>query len=199
MGIASRAFTARFMITCSTWFGSALIRPRPLPSTVSSRMLSPMRRRSSSLIPTTTQLRSMSRGCKTCLRLNASSLCVKAAARAAAFSISSRFEAASSSCWQSRSMAAYPKITVRRLLKSCATPPARRPTASIFNDWRNCSSSSWCSTIRRSTRATISSGAICSTLRLGLRIRRQEPAGDPREPSAWQSAGTGGPANRWQS
>ena len=33
-------------------------------------------------------------------------------------------------------------MTVRRLLKSWATPPARRPTASIFCDCRSCSSSS---------------------------------------------------------
>ena len=30
-----------------------------------------------------------------------------------------------------------------RLLKSCATPPASRPIASIFCDWRSCSSSCW--------------------------------------------------------
>ena len=33
-------------------------------------------------------------------------------------------------------------IAVSRLLKSCAMPPARRPTASIFCEWRSCSSSS---------------------------------------------------------
>ena len=38
-------------------------------------------------------------------------------------------------------MSAYPWITVSRLLKSCATPPASRPTASSFCDCRNCSSS----------------------------------------------------------
>src|SRR6185437_6719346 len=32
-------------------------------------------------------------------------------------------------------------INVNRLLKSCATPPARRPKASIFCDWRSSSSS----------------------------------------------------------
>src|SRR5258708_1495562 len=34
----------------------------------------------------------------------------------------------------------YPLMTVSRLLKSWATPPASRPTASIFCNWRNCSS-----------------------------------------------------------
>ena len=32
-------------------------------------------------------------------------------------------------------------ITMSRLLKSWAMPPASRPTASIFCDWRSCSSS----------------------------------------------------------
>ncbi len=31
-------------------------------------------------------------------------------------------------------------IAVSRLLKSCAMPPASRPTASIFCEWRSCSS-----------------------------------------------------------
>src|SRR3989442_8412772 len=34
----------------------------------------------------------------------------------------------------------YPLITVRRLLKSWAMPPASCPIASIFWDWRNCAS-----------------------------------------------------------
>ena len=32
-------------------------------------------------------------------------------------------------------------MLIRMLLKSCATPPARRPIASSFCDWRSCSSS----------------------------------------------------------
>ena len=39
---------------------------------------------------------------------------------------------------------AWPRMTVRMLLKSCATPPASWPMASIFCDWRNCSSSRRC-------------------------------------------------------
>ena len=37
------------------------------------------------------------------------------------------------------------RSTVSRLLKSCATPPASRPTASIFCAWRNWASSCLCS------------------------------------------------------
>ena len=33
-----------------------------------------------------------------------------------------------------------PRMAVSRLLKSCATPPASCPTASIFCAWRNCAS-----------------------------------------------------------
>ena len=40
---------------------------------------------------------------------------------------------------------AMPLITVSRLLKSCATPPARRPTISIFCACCSCSSSCRCS------------------------------------------------------
>src|SRR6266496_4117063 len=36
-------------------------------------------------------------------------------------------------------------MAVSRLLKSCATPPANCPIASILCDWRNCSSSARCS------------------------------------------------------
>ena len=36
-----------------------------------------------------------------------------------------------------RMTSAYPLMTISRLLKSCATPPASRPTASIFCAWRN--------------------------------------------------------------
>ena len=32
-------------------------------------------------------------------------------------------------------------MAVRILLKSCATPPASEPMASIFCEWRSCSSS----------------------------------------------------------
>ena len=39
-----------------------------------------------------------------------------------------------------RALSAWPTMAVRTLLKSCATPPASRPTASSFWAWRNCSS-----------------------------------------------------------
>src|SRR5437667_125345 len=53
-GMASRAFTARFMTTCSICPGSALTRPRPASSAAFKLMSSPKRRVSSlSMLPTT--------------------------------------------------------------------------------------------------------------------------------------------------
>ena len=46
----------------------------------------------------------------------------------------------------------YPEITISRLLKSWAMPPARRPTASIFWAWRSC-----CSRARRSVTSSAKS------------------------------------------
>ena len=63
------------------------------------------------------------------------------AERSAALRISSRFANAGcsgSSC--SMASSAWPRITPSRLLKSWATPPASRPTDSIFWLWRSCSS-----------------------------------------------------------
>src|ERR1051326_1123817 len=90
----------------------------------------------------TTSLRSMRRGSSTCLREKARSCRVSAAARRAALRISSR-----SSIWRVLPLnsavrrSVYPTIAVRMLLKSCATPPASCPTASIFCDCSSCSSS----------------------------------------------------------
>ncbi len=42
------------------------------------------------------------------------------------------------------SIAACEKITVSRLLKSWATPPARRPTLSIFCAWVSSASRRFC-------------------------------------------------------
>ena len=47
----------------------------------------------------------------------------------------------SSSCGSRSCSAVLPRMTVRMLLKSCATPAASRPTASIFCAWRSSFSS----------------------------------------------------------
>src|SRR5712691_8880068 len=53
VGIASRAFTARLMMICSIWPGSAFTTPRSRASTVVSWMSSPISRLSSFSVPAT--------------------------------------------------------------------------------------------------------------------------------------------------
>src|SRR5260370_67332 len=73
----------------------------------------------------TMALRSRIFGCRTCLRLKASNCRTSVTARSAASSIR-RISVRNSGrsrqrCW---AISTYPLIMVRRLLKSCATPPA---------------------------------------------------------------------------
>ena len=145
-GIASRAFTTRFMITCSIWPGSALTVPRSGAATVTIRTSSPISRRSMRSRPATRALRSISRGCSACLRLKESSCRVIEAARSAALRICSTYSRrGSTSPRSSWSRSALPRMAVRTLLKSWATPPASLPTASIFCAWRSCPSRARCS------------------------------------------------------
>ena len=142
-GMASRAFRARLTSTCSTWPGSACTSPRSAPSAVTTSMCSPIRRCSILFVSTTIVFRSTMRGCSTCLRPKARSCCVSDAARCAACSIAST-SARRPTSRASRLPSRKPLctvMTVSRLLKSCATPPARRPTASSFCAWYRRSSS----------------------------------------------------------
>ena len=66
-------------------------------------------------------------------------------------------------------------MAVSRLLKSCATPPASRPTASIFCDSRSCSSRcrrSLMSRDRPSTAVTVWPSAFTGTRRVLSQTRR---------------------------
>ena len=68
-----------------------------------------------------------------CFRENANSCWVSEAALSAAlFASASRPPAGSDGESFMRARDTFPMMAVNRLLKSCATPPARRPTASIF-------------------------------------------------------------------
>ena len=99
-----------------------------------------MRRWSILCMFTTTELRSSTWVASTCLWLKARSWRVKAAARWAVLRMSSSSWLSlwlRPSRWTMSSQ--RPVMTVRRLLKSWATPPASRPTASIFCDWRSSS------------------------------------------------------------
>src|SRR5207253_9801078 len=83
--MASRTFTTRFTMTCSSWPGSALLRPSAGGRTVRSATSSPIRRRSMDSMFSTTALRSRTLGWRTCLRLKARSWRVSWVARMAVF------------------------------------------------------------------------------------------------------------------
>src|SRR6266513_245019 len=147
-GIASRALTTRLTRICSSCPGSAATYPRATQLEAIA-MSSPIRRRSIGSTVDTTVFMSSTLGCRICFRLNARSCLVSPDARSAAFLIcftsSLRGSVGSN---PSMMISVLSLITVRRLLKSWAIPPASRPTASIFCDCRNCSSR-----LRRSVRS----------------------------------------------
>ena len=90
----------------------------------------------------TRAFRSTTCGSSTCLRLKARSWRTRRAARSAAPMTCCTFRRRGSSASRPRrSSSPCPMMTMSRLLKSWAMPPASRPTASIFWDWRSCSSS----------------------------------------------------------
>ena len=137
-GMASRAFTARFMRTCCIWLGSTLTRPEPSTGSTDSSTSSPIIRWSIGTSSATSGPSSSTRGWTTCLRLKARSWLVSATARCDVFWIRSTSRCIGSPALsRPSSMWARPLITVSRLLKSWATPPASRPIASIF--WACCS------------------------------------------------------------
>ena len=139
-GIASLAFRARFMSTCPICPGSTSTRPRSGSSRVPSSMSSPIRRSRISRVSMTTAFRSTTCARSTWRREKARSWRVRSAARRAAVRICSSRGRFSSPAWSfRRRSSAWPSTTPRMLLKSWATPPARRPTASSFCDWRSCS------------------------------------------------------------
>ena len=127
-------------------------------------MSSPIRRLSIRSVRVTTALRSSTRGCSTCRRLNASSWRVSAAARSVAAATSSRSVRSPSSAPTSSRIAnrVRPAMIVSRLLKSWATPPASCPTASIRCECRSCSSRSSRS-VRSSTITITNCGRRCAS------------------------------------
>ena len=142
-GMASRALTARFMRTCSIWPGSALTGPAPAPSAVTSSTSSPIAGAASSPCPRTTAFRSSTSGCEDLLAAEGQELARQGGGPVRrAVGSPPRRARVSGPPGCSRAAARCSRVmTVRRLLKSWAMPPASRPTASIFCDWRSCSSS----------------------------------------------------------
>ena len=135
-GIASRAFTTRFIRTCSIWLGSPITVPG-CSARRSSMVMSA--RRSRFMIPAssrTVALRSRGWGCSTCFRANARNWRVSVAPRCPASMISSSWCFTSGSATSLSSMFPTPRMTARMLLKSWAMPPDSRPIASSFCSWR---------------------------------------------------------------
>jgi hypothetical protein len=85
VGNASRAFRTRFRIACSSCVGSIRTMAGAGASWQVKTMSSRISRASIDCSPPTARFRSTSFGISTCLRLNASSFCVSAAARFPAF------------------------------------------------------------------------------------------------------------------
>ena len=109
-----------------------------MASVVSTAMSSPISRPSIAWSPTTTSFTFTISGFITSLRLNASSCRVSAAARLAALPISPTSSARGSPGPRpSARNSAWILMTVIRLLKSWATPPASLPIASILCDCRS--------------------------------------------------------------
>ncbi len=156
-GIASRAFTTRFRSASSTWPESAHTTAGPRTFTASATS-SPRTRRSIRSMPAAISPTSTRRGARCWRREKARSWRVSTAARSLASMIS---RASSCPAWsagsRSRSALAAERITVRRLLKSWATPPASCPTASIFWTCRSCSSRKRFSRSRSSSARAMSS------------------------------------------
>ena len=160
--MASEAFTIRFRSTCSICPGSACTRPSGSASCTLYSMSSRSSRCSSRPISTINSFKSRILGCSICLRLNASNCRVSNAARSATRRICSQFPCtASVGLTRSSARSLFPLITVNKLLKSCATPPANRPSASIFCACRSCSSScSRCSWLRSSVLRMLSNARV---------------------------------------
>ena len=106
-------------------------------------MSSPSRGRSIRSIPSTTVFRLMTSRATTRCRPKPRSWRVRCIARSAAFRISSASERRSSPDSSAASRKSQnPRMIIIMLLRSWATPPANRPTASIFCACRTCCSAS---------------------------------------------------------
>ena len=180
-GIASRALTARFSSTCSIWPGSAFTLPRSRGRRgPRARRLRRAAARACPACPRTTAVRSITAGLRICWRLRASSCRVSAAARSPAQPDlrPGRRAADRSSRRLSAARSAVPLMTVSRLLKSWAMPPASRPMLSIFCACRNCSSSWRCSvmSVAKPTMRSMRPAAL-RTGNARERIQRVLPSG----------------------
>ena len=86
---------------------------------------------------------------------------------------------AAPACISSRSAA--PMMLIRMLLKSCATPPASRPIASSFCDWRSCSSSARRSVMSRTKPVSTVRVSVPSRATVNSRGKSVPSARRPRQ------------------
>ena len=140
--IASRALASRFRTTACSCVVSARTRPasgrRSKQSSVSRPTMSVnMRVESRSQVASSTSRRSAGTA-----RLRPRSCFVSVLAACAASWISRSSARTGAAASASSASSQPPRMTASRLLKSWATPPARRPTSSIFCAWRSFASAS---------------------------------------------------------
>ena len=144
--IASRAFTARLITTCSSCPWSTRTGQISRPCCSLKVMFSPINRRIRFARSASVSVIDTSSAFSVCLRENARSWRTKFAARFA-FCLICIISANdwSPAGWRINNKSLKPIIAVSKLLKSCAMPPANCPTACIFCEWANRISKFFCS------------------------------------------------------
>ena len=183
--IASRALTARLTMAFSSWFGSTAAFQRPPARTVSIVTVSPIERPSSSDMSCTSRLMSTDFTSSGCWRENASRRCTNVAARSEAWrELASQPRTRSGPSSRRSARSRLPMMAVSRLLKSCAMPPVRRPTASIFCAWRSFSS--------------VSSRRAISARSISLAAASRRARVSAISTSAMSAAVAGRPKIRWR-
>ena len=144
LGMASRALMARFNTARSISAGSTRMRPPGSGGTNSSCTSSPITLTSMGSMDRTMLSGSTTPGWPTWRCPMARSWLVRAAARCPARWIASTSVTRGSAGSIERSrISLHPRMTVSRLSKSCATPPARRAMAPRRSACWNCSSMRW--------------------------------------------------------
>ncbi len=135
---------------------------------ICSSICEPIERSSRLPMPRTRLPRSVGTTSRSCRRAKASRRCVSAAPRCAPCTAPSTSRVARGStrhCLRSNSR--LPSTAIRRLLKSCATPPVSWPIISVFCTWRSCSSVRLRCSISASTTAW---AAFSSAVRSATRV-----------------------------
>ena len=138
-GMASRAFSARFTSASSSSPGSTFTSQQSAATAVASLTDDPIELLSMTSKPAMCSGRFSTTGLTDWRRAKVSSCPVSAAPRCAASSMAAiDVDAAGSPASLRFKSSAWPITIIKRLLKSCATPPVSWPSASIFWAWARC-------------------------------------------------------------